>query len=454
VDIKAQCIRWLLARRKQNTTYQDITLRELAELVCERLGLVLEMEGDGATYKFLDQSGLSDFGLLKRECDATGCIIQDRTDNRLIITPMRPNFTGFVIQPWMVIEGSLSFSDEASGDMPANRKPSGGGAEVKAEIKPDTGEIVQVREEDSRGTKEQANEGEMMAVTGDAVPSIYGTIAVSNESAGLPTQETGAIALANNEEISAQALKEEVQRVQGYPGSVTLKMSEATLSIVPGNVIALSPDCAGGVFAREWRVAKVEHTVQAESVPTTALSFYTPQEAVPKKKDSEGGSSSTAQQGEQGASSASGYAPPHSNGATHLGDGIGPRRSGRMHRGFDFAAPQGTPCLAMKAGTVIDRINNCVVGDVECGGQFGNRVYLQHDDGVVTIYAHLSRVLVNLGDEVTQGQIVGEMGTTGFSTGNHSHIEFRKGDGRLSFSDVGLDVLSFAKGEKRAGFKY
>jgi murein DD-endopeptidase MepM/ murein hydrolase activator NlpD len=125
-----------------------------------------------------------------------------------------------------------------------------------------------------------------------------------------------------------------------------------------------------------------------------------------------------------------------------------------MHRGFDFAAPQGTPCLAMKAGTVIDRINNCVVGDVECGGQFGNRVYLQHDDGVVTIYAHLSRVLVNLGDEVTQGQIVGEMGTTGFSTGNHSHIEFRKGDSRLSFSDVGLDVLSFAKGEKRAGFKY
>jgi hypothetical protein len=318
--------------------------------------------------------------------------------------------------------------------MPANRKPSGGGTEVKAEIKPDTGEIVQVREEDTRGTKEQANEGEMMAVTGDATPSIYGTIAVSNESAGLPTQETGAIALANNEEISAQALKEEVQRVQGYPGSVTLKMSEATLSIVPGNVIALSPDCAGGVFAREWRVAKVEHSVQAESVPTTALSFYTPQEAVPKKKDSDsstGGGSGTANS--TGTVGASGWLRPTSGVLTSDYKARNPRRPN--HHGVDLADALDTPVYCSYDGIVVDVVKGGANGNPDLGSGFGNLVFVE--SGQYThYYCHLSpKIPWSVGDEIKQGEFIGGQNNSGNSRGVHLHWQIMEGGKSLDPAD-------------------
>jgi hypothetical protein len=142
VSLGGQCIRWLLARRKINTTYKDITLREFAQLVADAHGLILEMDGDGPKYAHLDQTGLSDFGLLHRECQAIGFYVSDGTDNVLKIGSLRPNFTGFVIEPWMLLDSSLSFGDEASADMPANRNPSGGGMDTKAEVQPDTGAIA------------------------------------------------------------------------------------------------------------------------------------------------------------------------------------------------------------------------------------------------------------------------------------------------------------------------
>jgi murein DD-endopeptidase MepM/ murein hydrolase activator NlpD len=427
VSIKGQCIRWLLARRKQNTTYQDITLRELAELVCERMGLVLEMEGDGPRFAFLDQSGLSDFGLLKRECDAVGFLIQDRTDNRLIITPMRPDFTGFVIQPWMIHESSLQFADEASGDMPANRKPSGGGTEVKAEIKPESGEIVQVREEDSRGTMEEANEGDAMGVTGPATPSIYGTIAVSNDAAGLPTQETGAIALANNEEVAAEALKEEVQRVQGWPGSVTLKMTGATLSLVPGNIIAISPDCAGGVFAREWRLGTVAHSVQAEGPSTTELTFYTPQESVPKKEENSSGSGGSSGGGETSDQTVgeSGWLRPSSGVLTS--DYLSRNARRPNHHGVDISAGEGSPIFCAYDGVVVDVEPNCQIGDQRCGGGFGTLVFVE--SGQYThYYCHMQPgVTWKVGDQIKQGELVGKESDTGASRGAHLHFQIMQG---------------------------
>jgi murein DD-endopeptidase MepM/ murein hydrolase activator NlpD len=90
-------------------------------------------------------------------------------------------------------------------------------------------------------------------------------------------------------------------------------------------------------------------------------------------------------------------------------------RWGRMHKGIDIAAPVGTPVFAAAAGVVITAGWN--------SGGYGNMVEIQHPDGSVTLYAHNSRIVVREGQTVAQGQQIADMGSTGYSTGPHSHFE-------------------------------
>jgi murein DD-endopeptidase MepM/ murein hydrolase activator NlpD len=90
-------------------------------------------------------------------------------------------------------------------------------------------------------------------------------------------------------------------------------------------------------------------------------------------------------------------------------------RWGRMHRGIDIAAPVGTPIVAAAAGRVITAGWN--------DGGYGYLVEVEHSDGSVTLYGHNSRIHVRVGQQVRQGQQVADMGSTGFSTGPHSHFE-------------------------------
>ena len=95
--------------------------------------------------------------------------------------------------------------------------------------------------------------------------------------------------------------------------------------------------------------------------------------------------------------------------------GYGPRW-GRMHTGIDVAAPSGTPLRAAKAGEVI------YAGWL---GGYGNTVLLDHGEGVATLYGHQSRIASTEGQILNQGDVLGFVGTTGHSTGNHLHFEIR-----------------------------
>ncbi|WP_236097173.1 peptidoglycan DD-metalloendopeptidase family protein [Dolichospermum planctonicum] len=90
-------------------------------------------------------------------------------------------------------------------------------------------------------------------------------------------------------------------------------------------------------------------------------------------------------------------------------------RWGRMHRGIDIANSVGTPIYASSAGVVEKAGWN--------SGGYGNVVDIRHDDGSLTRYGHNSRILVQAGQRVQQGQTIAAMGSTGFSTGPHSHFE-------------------------------
>lgn len=101
-----------------------------------------------------------------------------------------------------------------------------------------------------------------------------------------------------------------------------------------------------------------------------------------------------------------------------LTSGYGPRW-GRMHRGIDIAAPVGTPIVASAPGVVVKASWN--------SGGYGKLVDIKHIDGTITRYAHNNRILVKAGQQVEQGQQIAEMGSTGFSTGPHSHFEIHLG---------------------------
>lgn len=90
------------------------------------------------------------------------------------------------------------------------------------------------------------------------------------------------------------------------------------------------------------------------------------------------------------------------------------------HNGVDMAVAAGSPIHAAAAGTVLISKNNGAYN-----GGYGNYVVLAHDNGTQTLYGHLSKSKVSVGDRVSQNQIIGLEGNTGKSTGSHLHFEVR-----------------------------
>lgn len=110
------------------------------------------------------------------------------------------------------------------------------------------------------------------------------------------------------------------------------------------------------------------------------------------------------------------------------------------HTGIDVPAPKNTPIYAAKSGVVTTSIKK---------GSYGNYVVVSHSDGTSTLYAHMNSRAVKEGQTVKQGQVIGYVGTTGSSTGNHLHFEVRVNGTRKNptdfFKDKTLYVTSDGK---------
>lgn len=105
------------------------------------------------------------------------------------------------------------------------------------------------------------------------------------------------------------------------------------------------------------------------------------------------------------------------------------------HTGIDIPASSGTSILAAKSGVVTTSTYN---------NSYGNYVVVSHSDGTSTLYAHMVRRNCSKGDTVSQGQVIGYVGTTGSSTGNHLHFEVRVNGSRVDpinyFTDLPLTI--------------
>jgi murein DD-endopeptidase MepM/ murein hydrolase activator NlpD len=111
--------------------------------------------------------------------------------------------------------------------------------------------------------------------------------------------------------------------------------------------------------------------------------------------------------------------PIHNENLRHTGAGFGMRfhpilKIWRMHEGMDFFGSKGTEIYASANGRV---------KDVRFSKTFGNVIEIDHGYEILTLYAHLSKTLVRKGQEIARGQLIGEMGSTGLSSGNHLHYE-------------------------------
>ena len=118
----------------------------------------------------------------------------------------------------------------------------------------------------------------------------------------------------------------------------------------------------------------------------------------------------------------------------------------KMHRGVDFAAPRGTPIMAAGNGVVEVAGRN---------GAYGKYVRIRHNGRYKTAYGHLTRYGrgVRKGKRVTQGQIIGYVGSTGRSTGPHLHYEVLAGKHRVNPLSIKLPTGTKLKGKQLVAFK-
>jgi phage protein D len=479
-SFEGQCIRWLMTRRTKNTTYSNITLRELAGKIAKSHGLKLEMEGDGPTYQFLDQTGITDMELLLRECRAIGYTIQD-DKNKLILKPIRPNFTGFVITQDILID--IQFKDKAEADRqgiggqnattPVTQStPDNPAAEAKAKIDRLTGSVVQQKPEDSTamgkaGSAQQssndvlqqakaaltgvfgntlnldtaklaasgagsttANSG-TVAVSGSPSKAVTGTPAPESSTepvkagvgqidpaTNLPVQQIGSIELATGQ-AQAQLLVDINRRVRGYESTATVITTPEVLELAPGSIIGISSNIVPSAFAKEWRVSSVTHSLRPGQFRTT-IEFYTPLAYGGRDLSLVNDNSPSSTPSNVPTGKLLNPLPGAQRGTPFDPHG---KIRGRAHTGIDLSDGQYSPVQAAESGTVV------YVGNQDAGG-YGNEVVIAHDGdwkGFTTVYAHLSAFNVSQGQRVTRGQVIGREGATGDSSGPHLHFELHEG---------------------------
>lgn len=110
-------------------------------------------------------------------------------------------------------------------------------------------------------------------------------------------------------------------------------------------------------------------------------------------------------------------APGHTRITSEFGNRIHPTLGyAKFHSGMDIGMPSGSKIVAANAGTVLK---------AGYSGSYGNMVMIDHGGGIVTLYAHNSRLLVSAGDKVSRGQQIAVSGATGRVTGPHLHFEVR-----------------------------
>lgn len=240
-SFEGQSVRWLMTRRVKNATYQNMPLRQLADKVAKSYGLILQMEGDGPTYEHLDQTGISNYKLLQRECDRLGYRLYDQ-GSLLIIEERKNKPLGFVLEYGINMDlfevSDQAQTDAGRGGTASQPQASSTTGELKTVIEPLTRTMQQERPENKAATG-LANAEAVIAQTGAAIAKVEPKTTEATKAADTVRREAA-------------------KRVKSFPGSATFTATDASLLLNPDTPFLIKGHQAD-FLNRAWVIDSVAH---------------------------------------------------------------------------------------------------------------------------------------------------------------------------------------------------
>lgn len=385
-----QSAAWVLAQRKKNTAYQNLTFKQVAQKITASYGLKLSMSESGPKYEYFPQRGQTDYEALLIEARRLGFRIYCK-GNTLYIQSRSSTKNAPVLEYGDNMGLTFNVRHQAEGEAGDGSQLISG--ERKVIVDPATGIQKVIKPENPIGIGTSSDK----AVSGKAIAN----------NAPKTTGET---------DQADRVRRENIAGLGGIVADFDAPTTPELLLIDPD-----TPFITKGIsnfLDRYWIIASISHKLDVSSGFNTSGTLYTP---LKPRKTSSNSSSTTA-----------GIPPLNPNGLIKPTSGTftsGFRTAQRPgHQGIDIADQEGTPVWAAADGVVADVENSCSIGATSCGGGYGNLVYINHANGLQTRYAHLQKgsVTVSVGQQVKQGQIIGKQSDTGNSRGVHLHWEVRE----------------------------
>ena len=249
---EGKAVRWVLTRQLKNSTYQGVTLKQLAARFARSYGLELQMSVDGPRYEHLDQTGISDYELLRRECDRVGFRITEQNATLIIEPRTTLEDEGYVLEYGVNLD-SFEFSDSAQDDS--------GSSAPQSEPKSDTSTGQITFELDPALGEFQQEETE--PATTDGSVATTGSPIIENK------PNTDGATDAQDKVRRSQAL-----RRKGFPGRATITATPASLLVTPDTPL-LTSGFEADFLNRVWVIDTVSHKYGQQGLKTE-LSFYSP----------------------------------------------------------------------------------------------------------------------------------------------------------------------------------
>lgn len=392
--LRGQSVRSALMNKvKRNAAFKEISLFELATKVATAYKLTPRIDNAAKSIKldYVDQSGITDYQLLRRECEFHGFTLRDDKEKFIVERPTAKN-SGYVINFIGGDWDTWELEDKAASTYEEIKTAASVKSEAKTTVDANTGAMVSLQAESQRTLNP------LPGSTGASLPAPVAE----------PTQSLG--------ERWVQ------KRVKGLPLRVTSPTTPALLRLKPNDAV-FTAGHPRTTFNRAWTIDTLNHTCDLGKMFTT-LTLYTPMDVkvIEQPQQSATVSATTPtdiptdtewQHPVSGASSCGarceyGYA------------------RGRLHAGLDYGGYGNDTVVAVRNGVVVDVKN-------DTSGGYGRLIDVRHDNGYKSRYAHLASISVRVGEPVRRGQPIGVRGGSGYGSNDgyaiHLHFELHRPDG-------------------------
>jgi len=411
--ITGQGLRWVMNRRKRTKAISGLTFSALAERVGRTHGIEVRYKAAyDPSFIVVEQTGISDYALLKREASRAGLFISEQPGAILIQSLSQIKDTSIVLEigknllKWSVKDKAIDSSDTY--EQPDSLLT----GEVKGAIDPLTGKVIQT------------------------IPDVDPTKGSKDATGTTPSKAPIGGKLLPGQEIIVMQQVQRTKRVKGLPSQFTVVTDDTILTLTP--LSALRTKGISEYLDRVWLINKVTHV----SDGTTTIECFSPVEILDIAAPTVQPTAPTVNLIND-ATPGLFIVPCNGTVTSLVGRRVAPTAgASTQHNGTDIGAARGTPIIASQSGVV-------TTATTERG--YGQVVYIKHANNFETRYAHLQSFNTTKNATVAKGDVIGYMGSTGVGTGVHLHFEVRLKGSALTPAQYGLPSISKIGGKAVQG---